>query len=223
MKRLQLVVAIMLSLVAGSLAATSAFAWSPMTVTAPCSTDGQTLVWTVQASQTETNLDIQFADNVAFNNYSTHTLDSTTLSVQVTTGIVPEVWVRWAADNSVVSTGLAPTDCTPPNKIAPAGSIGGPCFDASYYGVFDNSATTTQAIKFRVRWYTTTGLHAKVKIVPAGMIYTTWVHWAKPNTPFSVAYKDPTTGKWILLAKVIAAHGWYPACQYTPGWSHPSG
>jgi hypothetical protein len=219
-------VTLALALVATALLGTAgaAFAWSPLTVAAPCSTNDQTLVWTVQASQTEANLDIQFADNVAFTGFTTYTLDSVTLSVQVTTPIVPEVWVRWASDNSVVSTGLAPTGCTQGTQdvIAPAGGVRGPCYDPSYYGIFDNSATTTQSIKFRMRWYTVAGLNAKVKVVPAGDVYDTWLHWAKPGTKVSVAYKSPTTGKWIDLASTTAAHGRFPGCKYTPGWQNPT-
>ena len=209
-----LVLGVLLALSSG---AGVALGWSPLSVSAPCSTDGQTLVWTVQGSA-EANLDIQFADNAQFTNYSSWVLDSQTYSVQVTTAIIPEVWVRWTSDQNVVSTGYAPDGCQPPENFAPAGSIGGPCYDASYYGVFDNSATTTQAVQFRFRWRTVSGWHTKSKIVPAGMTYTTWVHWAKPGTVVRVGYKDPDTGIWINLAHVTAVKGWYPACQYTPGW-----
>ncbi len=222
MKQLfRFVLVTVLALGAGTLAAPSAFAWSPMSVTTECSTDGQTLLWTVQASHTESDLNIQFADNAAFNNYSTHTLDSTTLSVQVSTSIsVTQVWVRWASDNNVVSTGYAKEDCTPPPPTPPTGSIGGPCADPSYYGIFDNTAGS-MAYKFRFRWFTPSGRHTRAKVVPAGMIFRTWEHWAKPGTLITVSYRDPVTG-WHRLASATAQGGYFPPCEYQHGFSRPT-
>lgn len=106
-------------------------------------------------------------------------------------------------------------------QINPQGSIGGPCADPSYYGVFDNSQTTSQSITFRFQWYNSYGLRTRTKLVPAGAIYTTWIHWTKRNTLVTVDYLDPTTSEWVNLATVTATHGRFPPCQYTPGWSQP--
>ena len=217
--RLSLIMVAMIALGIGT-SAPSAFAWSPLSVSAPCSTDGVLLNWTVQGDS-EASLNIDFAFDSAFSTFKTYALDSTTFSVLVPTGIVPEVWVRWTGDTTVGPwTGLAPTGCTH-NVIAPAGSIGGPCADPSYYGVFDNSATTSQSIWFRMRWVTMNGLQTVKKLVPAGAIYKTWVHWARFNTKVKVGYKDPTTGIWKNLASLTAGRGSFPPCQYTPGWVYP--
>lgn len=105
-------------------------------------------------------------------------------------------------------------------KIMPAGSIFGPCADPAYYGVFDNSQSNV-TLTFRYVWYTTTGVHTKKKDVPGGMTYTTYSHWSKPGTWIYVGFKDPNTGVWTNLAKMQAAHGNYPPCDFTPGWSQP--
>ena len=105
-------------------------------------------------------------------------------------------------------------------EITPQGSINGPCSDPAYYAVFDNSQSNV-TLKFRMVWYTTTGVHTKKKDVPGGSIYTTYQHWAKPGTWIYVGYKDPNTGVWTNLASLQAAHGNYPPCDFTPGWSSP--
>ncbi len=106
----------------------------------------------------------------------------------------------------------------------PTGSIGGPCADPAYYAIFDNSGTDASfaPVKFRMRWYNNHGLNAVTKLVPGGDIYTTYQHWAKPGTYVSVSYKDPSTGAWVLIQKVLVVKGSYPACDYTPGWTRGS-
>jgi len=103
--------------------------------------------------------------------------------------------------------------------IPPTGHIEGPCADPAYYAIMDNSAGNT-LVKFRFRWYNNNGLNTSVKWVPAGDIFTTWQHWAKPGTYVSLSYKDPNTNMWVLLDKELVVKGRYPACQYTPGWTH---
>jgi len=102
--------------------------------------------------------------------------------------------------------------------IDPKGSIGGPCADPAYYGIFDNS-TSTVPIRFRFTWYTTLGHNKIVKMVPGGMKYTTVQRWAKPGTPVRVGYQDPVTFEWHNLDNLIADHGSFPPCDYVPGWS----
>ena len=70
------------------------------------------------------------------------------------------------------------------------GGIGGPCNDPAYYGVFDNSGSDA-AIRFRMKWTTTTGLHVVARWVPGGSIYRTWVHWAKPGTERPGQLQEP--------------------------------
>jgi hypothetical protein len=105
--------------------------------------------------------------------------------------------------------------------IDPKASILGPCSDPAYYAIFDNTGSTVP-ITFRYRWYTNYGMHATLKTVPPGKIYTTWQHWAKPNTYVSVFYKDPNTGVWTKLARKLTVRGNWPVCVYTPGWSTPT-
>ena len=102
----------------------------------------------------------------------------------------------------------------------PDGHIGGPCADPAYYGVFDNTAPSV-AIKFRFTWWNTHGYNVVKKVVPAGMIYTTFQHWAKPNTPVKVGYKDPNTGVWHNLDTVISVHGSFDPCDVKTGFSSP--
>lgn len=104
--------------------------------------------------------------------------------------------------------------------IKPEGSIGGPCDDPAYYGVFDNTDSTV-AIRFRFKWTTNYGVHVVTKVVPAGSIYRTWEHWAKPDTFVRVSYKSPDTGRWINLASLVAGHGSYPPCVYQRGFETP--
>lgn len=105
--------------------------------------------------------------------------------------------------------------------IAPTGSIGGPCADPAYFGIFDNTASNV-TVKFKFSWYTTTGYHAITRYVPGGYTYTTHIHWAKPGTVVRVGWKDPNTGVWTYV-KIVAVKGSYPDCDasdgYTPGWS----
>lgn len=108
----------------------------------------------------------------------------------------------------------------PPEAVQPVGDIGGPCADPAYYGIFDNTASTV-AVKFRFRWYTRLGLHSVRKTVPAGAIYRTWEHWVKPFTIIRVGYKNPTTGKWVNLAKKESVKGNYPPCEYKRGFTYP--
>jgi len=105
--------------------------------------------------------------------------------------------------------------------VPPTGEIGGPCADPAYYGIFDNTGGS-DLVKFRLRWYNKLGLNTAVKWVPAGAMYTTWQHWAKPGTKVTLSYKDPNTGVWVLLDKLTAAKGSYPACDVKPGWNTPS-
>jgi hypothetical protein len=107
------------------------------------------------------------------------------------------------------------------DQLPPTGMIQGPCADPAYYAVFDNSGPTT-AIKFRFSWYNNSGYNVVTKVVPAGMVYTTFQHWAKPGTVMKVGYKDPNTGVWTNLAKMTSVKGSYPACDVTPGFSQPS-
>jgi hypothetical protein len=105
--------------------------------------------------------------------------------------------------------------------IDPKGTIFGPCSDPAYYAVFDNTGSTVP-ITFRFRWYTNYGMHATLKTLQPGRIYTTWQHWAKPNTYVSVFYKHPDTGVWTLLQRKLTVRGNWPKCVYTPGWSTPT-
>ena len=100
------------------------------------------------------------------------------------------------------------------------GTIGGPCNDPAYYGVFDNTAGTV-AIQFRIKWTTMTGQKVIAKWVPAGSIYRTWEHWAKPGSKIRVSYKDPGSGVWIGLALATSVHGMFPACVYKHGFDTP--
>ncbi|HEY5489243.1 MAG TPA: ice-binding family protein [Candidatus Limnocylindrales bacterium] len=100
------------------------------------------------------------------------------------------------------------------------GSIGGPCNDPAYYGVFDNTSSNV-VVRFRMKWTTTTGLKVAAVYVPAGSIYRTWEHWAKPGTKVQVSYKDPNSGKWINVASVTAAHGRFAPCVYKHGFDTP--
>ncbi|HEY5521123.1 MAG TPA: ice-binding family protein [Candidatus Limnocylindrales bacterium] len=100
------------------------------------------------------------------------------------------------------------------------GSIGGPCNDPAFYGVFDNTASNV-VVRFRMKWTTTTGLKVAAVYVPAGSIYRTWEHWAKPGTKVMVSYKDPNSGKWINVASVTSVHGMFPPCVYKHGFDTP--
>jgi hypothetical protein len=101
--------------------------------------------------------------------------------------------------------------------VDPAGSIGGPCADPAYYGIFDNTGSDV-TIRFRFRWYTNYGLHTITKNVPAGAVYKTWEHWVKPFTVVRVGYQHPDTGAWINLAKLTSVKGVYPPCEYQRGF-----
>ncbi|MEP7360868.1 MAG: hypothetical protein ABI744_04740 [Chloroflexota bacterium] len=98
----------------------------------------------------------------------------------------------------------------------PEGSIGGPC-GASYYGVFDNTGSNV-AIRFRLIWGNTHGVHVRTKWVAAGSIYRTWEHWAKPKSLVRVSYKNPDTRLWVRLASLVAGHGGFPPCVYQRGY-----
>jgi hypothetical protein len=102
----------------------------------------------------------------------------------------------------------------------PDGGIGGPCNDPAYYGIFDNTGSD-EAIRFRMRWTTTTGAHVASLWVPGGQIYRTWEHWAKPGTVVRVGYKDSSNGRWINIASTVAVHGSFPACDYQRGFETP--
>jgi hypothetical protein len=106
-------------------------------------------------------------------------------------------------------------------QIAPTGAIGGPCADPAYYGIFDNTASSV-AVQFRFRWYTKAGLHLTKKVVPAGAIFRTWEHWVKPFTTIRVAYKNPSTGKWVTLASKQSVKGNHPPCVYKRGLDYPT-
>ena len=105
--------------------------------------------------------------------------------------------------------------------IDPKGAVGGPCDDPAYYGVFDNTSSTV-AIRFRFKWTTNLGNHLVTKWVPAGAIYRTWEHWAKPDTFVRVSYKNPDTGLWVSLASLTAGHGTFPPCVYQRGFETPA-
>jgi hypothetical protein len=105
-----------------------------------------------------------------------------------------------------------------PNPVA--GSIVGPCRGPSYYAVFDNSSGD-EAVRFRFKWVTNHGSHVIARLVPAGAVYRTWTHWAKPGTLLRVSYKDPDSGRWVNLSSQGAVHGYFPTCSYEPGWETP--
>jgi hypothetical protein len=105
--------------------------------------------------------------------------------------------------------------------IDPQGAIGGPCNDPAYYGVFDNTGST-MPIRFRLSWRNNAGLQSVAKWVPAGAIYRTWEHWAKPGTLVKVSYKNPETGLFVDAATLVAVHGWYPPCVYRRGFEFPA-
>jgi len=115
---------------------------------------------------------------------------------------------------------ITETACDTTSGGGSGGSVGGPCNDPAYYGVFDNSASAV-AITFRLKWTTTTGVKVATERVPAGEIYRTWEHWAKPGTKILVSYKDPGSGKWISLASKVSIHGMFPACVYQHGFETP--
>lgn len=134
------------------------------------------------------------------------------------------IWQPAPADTYTTDKGVSHwfyCDGSPEQEVVnPAGSIGGPCADPAYYGVFDNTASNV-TITFRFRWYTKSGLHTVVKDVPAGAIFRTWEHWSKPFTLVRVAYKDPETGLWVNLASELTVKGNYPACEYDRGFTYP--
>jgi ice-binding like protein len=101
------------------------------------------------------------------------------------------------------------------------GSVGGPCNDPAYYGIFDNSGSDA-TIRFRIKWVTTTGVHVLTRWVPGGSIYRTWEHWAKPGTTVVVSFKDPNSGTWTPLDSVVSVHGSFPACVYQHGFETPA-
>jgi len=103
--------------------------------------------------------------------------------------------------------------------IPPDGQIFGPCADPAYYAFMDNSAGNT-LVKFRFRWYNNNGLNTSVKWLAPGDTFTTWQHWAKPGTKVTLSYKDPNTLLWVQLDQKTVAKGRFPACEYTPGWTH---
>jgi len=110
----------------------------------------------------------------------------------------------------------------PPREVVePFGGIGGPCADPAYYGIFDNTESTV-AVKFRFRWYTASGLHTVVKVVPAGAIYRTWEHWVKPFTTIRVGYYSTELGRWVNLDSETSVKGRYPACEYQRGFEYPN-
>jgi hypothetical protein len=101
------------------------------------------------------------------------------------------------------------------------GSIGGPCNDPAYYGIFDNTGSDA-TVRFRMKWTTTTGVHVLSMWVPGGSIYRTWEHWSKPGTKVLVSYKDPVTGTWTNIASATAVHGRFAPCVYQHGFETPS-
>ncbi|MEO6350724.1 MAG: ice-binding family protein [Candidatus Limnocylindrales bacterium] len=136
-------------------------------------------------------------------------------SITVTTGATLKG--RALAQNGAVTLD---TNVITKAKCDADGSIGGPCNDPAYYGVFDNTRSDA-AIRFRMKWTTTTGPQVTSKWVPGGSIYRTWEHWAKPGTNVRVSYKDPDSGKWINLASTVAVHGSFPPCDYQRGFETP--
>ena len=99
----------------------------------------------------------------------------------------------------------------------PQGHIGGPCADPAYYAVMDNTEGLVP-VKYIFRWQTVSGFHRIKHLVPAGMIWTTYAKWAKPGTLVTLKYFNESNDK-VLLDSLTAAHGRYPACDYTPGLS----
>jgi hypothetical protein len=98
----------------------------------------------------------------------------------------------------------------------PGGGVGGPCNDPAYYGIFDNSASAA-AILFRIKWSNAARVRTFTRLVPAGRIFRTWEHWAKPDTKVIVSYKSPTTGTWVKISSLVATRGWFPVCVYQHG------
>lgn len=84
--------------------------------------------------------------------------------------------------------------------------------------MFDNTATDSTSVLFRFKWRTPV-VHTVKKLVPAGMIYRTWPHWATPGTRVQVGYYDKAHSRWVNLAMTIAVKGYYPECVYQKGWS----
>jgi hypothetical protein len=140
-------------------------------------------------------------------------------SITLTTGTNLEG--RALARNGAVTLDtntITPATCDSDNP--PDGGIGGPCNDPAYYGIFDNTGSDV-AVRFRMRWTTTTGPHVTSVWVPGGQIYRTWEHWAKPGTVVRVGYKDPLSAKWIKIASTVAVHGRFAPCDYQHGFETP--
>ena len=97
------------------------------------------------------------------------------------------------------------------------GSVEGPCAGPAYHGVFDNS-TGVHSVEFRFRWETAQGTRLVTQSVPAGQVYKTWPHWAKPGSIVRVSYRNRTTGRWINLSARMAVRGYFAPCSYTPGF-----
>ena len=123
-------------------------------------------------------------------------------------------------DTNVITEATCDTRLGSGGSGGSGGSIGGPCNDPAYYGVFDNTASNV-VVRFRMKWTTTTGLKVATVYVPAGSIYRTWEHWAKPGTKVLVSYKDPNSGQWINVASVTSVHGMFPPCVYKHGFDTP--
>ena len=123
-------------------------------------------------------------------------------------------------DTNVITAATCDVSSPGDDVRNPGGSIGGPCNDPAYYGVFDNTGSNV-SVRFRMIWRTTTLRHVVAKWVPGGSIYRTWEHWAKPGTRVLVSYKNPDTGKWVRLDSVVAQRGWFPTCRYTHGFTTP--
>ncbi|MEP7378419.1 MAG: hypothetical protein ABI725_02545, partial [Chloroflexota bacterium] len=101
-----------------ALVSTPALAWSPLGVSGSC-TDPTHVTWTIEASQTETDLHVDFATDSQFTSFTTYVLDGTTLKASVVTASsVLQAWVRWTADHTAGpwsgTSGACPT-ATPTN------------------------------------------------------------------------------------------------------------
>jgi hypothetical protein len=222
-------VGLAVALITSVLAAGSVFADQPITSDPP----GATMIaWPGSAANQATYWETYFA-NLGFDYECTKVSEAGAFTTNVEyAAIVVKggqynfIWRPAPADTYTTNPGVShwfycTGETVEDRVIDPKGSIIGPCADPAYAGVFDNRLSTV-AIKFRFRWYTLSGLHTTVKIVPPNAIYRTWEHWSKPNTYVSVWYQDPDTAQWKFLANKLTVRGNYPACQYKHGLEYAS-
>jgi len=225
---LKVIIAFTLALFASIAGAGAAFADQPVTSNPPATT---TMPWTGSAMNKASYWENYFGagwtcTKVSESGSFTTTVDYDAIVVKAGTQIF--IWQPAPAGTYTTSPRVSHwyfcddgQGTVEDRVVAPTGSIGGPCADPAYYGIFDNSASTID-IKFRLRWYTTDGLQTVTKWVPAGAIYRTWEHWSKPATTVRVAYLDPDTGIWVNLQTITSGTGMYPACGYLHGFEYPN-